>query len=167
MFHSFHFISNDRQGKKHDGEIDFLFYHPIEGIVVMEVKGGAIFYRENQWYQNGRPIEPVNQAIRNKYFVQNLLSEGLKRESTLRIALTFCFPTCQGKQELLVSMRGYVVTADSLPQIELMLEAILGDIQYKVITENLVPKEEDVLHRIENVFVPSLFPSRVRSSILP
>lgn len=145
VFHSFHFISNDRQGKKHDGEIDFLFYHPIEGIVVMEVKGGAISYLDNQWYQNGRPIEPVNQATRNKYFVQDLLSEGLKRPASLKIAHAFCFPTCQGKKEWPVSVRGVVVTADSLPQIELILRDILADTPYRATAENPIPKKEDVL----------------------
>ena len=146
VFHSFHFISNDRQGKKHDGEIDFLFYHPIKGIVVMEVKGGAISFRDNQWYQNERPIEPVNQATRNKYFIQDLLSEGLKRPATLKIAHAFCFPTCHGKREWPVSVRGLVVTADSLPQIELILKDILDDIPYRATADNPIPKKEDVLH---------------------
>ena len=145
VFHSFHFISDDRQGKKHDGEIDFLFYHPIEGIVVMEVKGGAISYRDNQWYQNDKPIDPVNQAKRNKYFVQELLTEGLKRECTLKIAHAFCFPSCQGSQNWPASMRGFVVTADSLPQIELMLKAMLDEIPYRATAENPIPKEDDVL----------------------
>ena len=146
VFHSFHFISDDPQGKKHDGEIDFLFYHPIEGIVVMEVKGGAISYRDNQWYQDGRPIEPVNQAVRNKYFVKDLLSEGLGRPVSLKIAHMFCFPSCRGSRIWPPDVRGFVLTGDSLPQIELLLKAILEDTPYRATAENPVPKKEEVLH---------------------
>jgi len=145
VFHSFHYISDDPKYKKRDGEIDFLFYHPIEGIVVMEVKGGAISYRDNQWYQNDHPIKPEDQAKRNKYFVHKLLTEGLKRECTLKIAHAFCFPSCQGSQNWPASVRGFVITADSLPQIELMLKAMLDDIFYRATAENPIPKEEDVL----------------------
>ena len=145
VFHSFHFISDDPQGRKHDGEIDFLFYHPIEGIVVMEVKGGAISYRDNQWYQDNRPIEPVNQAIRNKYFVMNLLSEGLGRHVTLKIAHVFCFPTCRGNRIWPVDVRGFVLTGDSLPQIELFLKAVLDETPYRATAENPVPRKEEVL----------------------
>ena len=99
VFHSFHFTSDDLQGRKKDGEIDFLFYHPDEGIVVMEVKGGAISYHDNQWYQDDRPIEPVKQTIRNKYFIVNLLSKALNRHVSLSVAHSVCFPGCHGKKD--------------------------------------------------------------------
>ena len=124
VLHSFHFTSDDPQGKKKDGEIDFLFYNPAEGIVVMEVKGGAISYHDNQWYQDNRPIEPVKQTIRNKYFIVNLLSKALNRHVSLSVAHSVCFPGCHGKKDWPAEVSGFVLTGDtglcqnSLPQHE-------------------------------------------------
>ena len=66
VFHSFDYVTRDLNRKRWDGEIDFLLYHPKKGMLVIEVKGGAISYRHGQWYQEDRPIDPVEQAKRNK-----------------------------------------------------------------------------------------------------
>jgi len=146
VLHSFHFTSDDPQGKKKDGEIDFLFYNPAEGIVVMEVKGGAISYRDNQWYQDDRPIEPVRQTIRNKYFIVNLLSKALNRHVSLSVAHSVCFPGCHGKKDWPAELSGFVLTGDTLPQIETFLKDVLNKTPFKPTAENPAPSEEEVLH---------------------
>ena len=55
VFHSFDYVTRDLNRKRWDGEIDFLLYHPQKGMLVIEVKGGAISYRNGQWYQEDRP----------------------------------------------------------------------------------------------------------------
>ena len=146
VLHSFHFTSDDLQGRKKDGEIDFLFYHPAEGIVVMEVKGGAISYRDNQWYQDDRPIEPVRQAIRNKYFIVNLLSNALNRHVSLSVAHSVCFPGCRGRKDWPAELNGFVLTGNALPQIETFLKDVLNKTPFKPTAENPAPSEEEVLH---------------------
>ena len=146
VLHSFHFTSDDPQGRKKDGEIDFLFYHPAEGIVVMEVKGGAISYRDNQWYQDNRPIEPVRQTLRNKYFIVELLSKALNRHVSLTIAHSVCFPSCNGKKDWPAELSGFVLTGDALPRIETFLKDVLNKTPFKPTAENPAPREEEVLH---------------------
>ena len=84
VFHSFDYVTRDQRLKRWDGEIDFLLYHPVKGFLVLEVKGGAISYRNGHWYQEDREIDPVNQAKRNKYAVRQLLEERLNRPSRRR-----------------------------------------------------------------------------------
>ncbi len=148
VFHSFHFTSDDLQGRKKDGEIDFLFYHPDEGIVVMEVKGGAISYHDNQWYQDDRPIEPVKQTIRNKYFIVNLLSAALNRHASISVAHSVCFPGCHGKKDWPAELSGFVLTGDTLPQIEVFLKYVLSKTPFKPTPENPAPSKEEVLHAL-------------------
>ena len=70
VFHSFDYLTRDLNRKRWDGEIDFLLYHPNHGFLVIEVKGGAISHRDGCWYQEDRQIEPIKQALRNKYAVK-------------------------------------------------------------------------------------------------
>jgi nuclease-like protein/AAA domain-containing protein len=46
------------------GEGDFVLAHPERGILLLEVKGGAIAQRDGTWFQNGRPLAkaPLDQA---------------------------------------------------------------------------------------------------------
>src|SRR5690606_4965594 len=46
-------------------EADFILFHPNYGILVWEVKGGGISYRNNQWYsQNNRGTYPIKDPIK-------------------------------------------------------------------------------------------------------
>lgn len=46
-------------------EADFILFHPNHGILVWEVKGGGISYRNNQWYsQNNRGIHPIKDPVK-------------------------------------------------------------------------------------------------------
>jgi hypothetical protein len=46
-------------------EADFILFHPNHGILVWEVKGGGISYRNNQWYsQNSHGIYPVKDPVK-------------------------------------------------------------------------------------------------------
>ncbi len=66
-----------------EGESDFVIAHPEMGFIVLEVKGGAIYYQAefDQWYSQDRtgenhPIKnPVEQARRNHYSLIDELSK--------------------------------------------------------------------------------------------
>lgn len=118
VFHSFDFVTRDKLLRLWDGEIDFLLYHPERGLLVLEVKGGAISYRDGQWYQEDRPIFPVRQAKHNKYVVMQLLQNKLKRTIPLRFAHAVCFPSCTGHRVWPAEAQGLVLTGDRLNCIE-------------------------------------------------
>lgn len=74
------------------GEVDFLIAHPNYGVLVMEVKGGAINIENGRWYstnQMGQTYEikdPCEQAERNRRALSNWLAED-PRTKTVSYAL--------------------------------------------------------------------------------
>ncbi|MBR2873897.1 MAG: NERD domain-containing protein [Lentisphaeria bacterium] len=118
VFHSFDYLSRDLEYKLWDGEIDFLLYHPGYGILILEVKGGTISYREGQWFQEERPIDPVEQAKRNKYAVRKLLEDKLFKIIPLKFAHAVCFPSCSKQNFWPPEAQDIVVTKELLPHIE-------------------------------------------------
>lgn len=119
VFHSFDYLTRDLSYKLWDGEIDFLLYHPVRGFLVIEVKGGTISYRNGQWYQEDRPIDPVEQAKRNKYAVRNLLENKLFRTSIpMKFAHAVCFPSCSSQTIWPAEAEDIVITKDNLESIE-------------------------------------------------
>lgn len=129
VFHSFDYVTRDLNRKRWDGEIDFLLYHPKKGMLVIEVKGGAISYRHGQWYQEGRPIDPVEQAKRNKYAVMRLLQESLQREFPMKFAHCVCFPSCGYGEVWPAEAQDIVLTGTGLPYIEKFATRLLDDAQ--------------------------------------
>ncbi len=86
----------EREGVK-DGEIDFVFYHPAHGIIVVEVKGGRIsldgetgqFYSLNRHGRSFLIKNPFQQAIvwRNR-FVRFLRANNIN----VPVSSAVCFP---------------------------------------------------------------------------
>jgi len=73
VLHGVSWLVRDRRHRDEDGELDFLLVHPRLGLMVLEVKGGAIGCRAGTWYSRSRsgeehPIKnPFDQARSNKY----------------------------------------------------------------------------------------------------
>jgi hypothetical protein len=86
-----------------DGEIDFVFYHPSYGIVVVEVKGGRVsldgqtgqFYSENRHGRSFAIRNPFQQAIsfRNR-FLRFLRSNDIQ----VPVSHAVCFPQVDEKE---------------------------------------------------------------------
>ncbi len=55
----------------HEGETDFLVFHPEKGIICIEAKAGNVRYSNGMWcYSDGKPMKhggPYNQASSNKW----------------------------------------------------------------------------------------------------
>lgn len=151
VFHSFDYLTRDLNRKRWDGEIDFLLYHPGKGFLVIEVKGGAISYRDGQWFQEDRVIDPVEQAKRNKYAVRKLLEEGLNRTIPLKFAHAVCFPSCKVQEIWPVEAQGIVITGDLFQQLEKIVNRILNDTQIPHDLCGSVPAE-DVLRILSPIF---------------
>ena len=151
VFHSFDYVTRDLNKKRWDGEIDFLLYHPQKGMLVIEVKGGAISYRNGQWYQEDRPIDPVEQAKRNKYAVMRLLQDSLHRAVPVKFAHSVCFPSCGVQNIWPAEAQEIVLTRDGLPYIEHFASKILADTQIPTTLYGTLPAEE-ILRVLSPVF---------------
>jgi hypothetical protein len=85
VFHSVAWQSLDADGRACDGEADFVIAHPHRGILVMEVKGGAIRHNPGtgRWIsldRSGRPHrikDPFAQARDSKYTLMHQLKAML------------------------------------------------------------------------------------------
>lgn len=79
VYHSWRWLKNiAQQGiKKYQGEGDFVLFHPNCGIIVVEVKGGTIEYRDDgKYYSNGDLIKnPEKQASDTKFDILTRLEE--------------------------------------------------------------------------------------------
>ena len=83
IFYSSHWQKHNVYDGVQEGEADFIIAHPEMGFIVLEVKGGAIYYKadSDQWYsqdRNGKnhPIKnPVEQARKNHYLLVDELSK--------------------------------------------------------------------------------------------
>lgn len=76
VFHSVSWLARDSQYGTEDREADFIIAHPDLGVLVLEVKGGAIRYDGimAQWFSNDIEIkDPVYQVRRAKYSLLDLL----------------------------------------------------------------------------------------------
>jgi hypothetical protein len=78
-----------------EGEGDFVIAIPDRGMLVVEVKGGAIEVRDGQWLQNGGPMDraPREQA---HSFARLLVGKLAERSgaSAPRFEVATAFPTC-------------------------------------------------------------------------
>ena len=95
VFHSFKTTTSSPQGFLRDGEIDFLILSPADGLLVLEVKSGAVVYdgTVRRWYLNGMPIrDPFEQAQTCKYKLKDFLRQRLGRPPTYTLAHAVCFP---------------------------------------------------------------------------
>ena len=53
------YVSRPREEGVSVRELDLLLIHPAHGIIVVEIKGGALERRhDGSWFQNGHPLEP-------------------------------------------------------------------------------------------------------------
>lgn len=92
--HSWRWIrsAHNNQGRKSQGEGDFVLFHTSYGIIVIEVKGGTIEFREDgKYYSNGSLIQdPAKQASDTKYeIIGRLKSKKLDTECRVHYCVWF------------------------------------------------------------------------------
>lgn len=131
VFHSFDFITRDGSSRR-VGEIDFLLYHPVFGLLVLEVKGGVIKHIDGQWYQDGHPISnPVKQALKNRFAVMQLFEKNNNNQPVpLRFAHAVCFPSLHAHDVWTPALDGIVVTRDDFDDLPSVCRRILEETQY-------------------------------------
>ena len=101
VFYSMHWQNYYPDTGVNEGEADFVIVHPGMGILVLEVKGGAIQYNaeRGQWFSQSRDggiheiKDPIEQGRRNHYEIKKTL-EKLPNwpDRPLNIWHAVCFP---------------------------------------------------------------------------
>jgi hypothetical protein len=96
VFHSIGWQKRNQFDCPQWGEADFAVYLPLYGILVIEVKAGAIHCRENKIYQENRHthqqkgIRPLQQAENSKYaFMERLRRKNIANRVWIQPAVWF------------------------------------------------------------------------------
>ena len=113
------------EGRGAESEIDFLCAHPQHGVVIIEVKGGEMLFRDGKWFQNGRLMDtsPVNQVKHNRYtIVRALRAQG---RLTYPVAHAVWFPACARVTSEPPELNGITLYAEDLLDPEPRLLAII------------------------------------------
>jgi hypothetical protein len=94
IFHSFCMQGKNKEGKLIDAEVDFVLFHRLFGMLVLEVKGGVIeFDGLGKSIQNNKEISsPEFQAKINKYNLKDLIRRRMNGDPKIRIAHAVYFP---------------------------------------------------------------------------
>lgn len=96
VFHSIPWQVRNPQSGARDGEADFVIVVPNRGVLIVEVKGGNIYYDggTRRWFSNDFEIkDPFEQATASKYSLLGLLKEQpFWRNRWLRMGHAVAFP---------------------------------------------------------------------------
>jgi thymidine kinase len=137
IFYSMHWQNFHDDWGVQEGEADFIIVHPDMGILVLEVKGGAVIYKSDQgkWFsqdRNGNNFEikdPVEQGRKNHYEIRNKL-ENLPNwpQSKLNIWHAVCFPHIYLKNQSLKPdlPREAIIDADDLNDITTAVKRVFS-----------------------------------------
>ncbi len=100
IFYSSHWQKHNLYEGVKEGEADFVIAHPEMGFIVLEVKGGAIYYKAEleQWFSQDRYgvsheiKNPVAQARRSHHFLQDELEKLPDWPKKVNFSHAVCFP---------------------------------------------------------------------------
>ena len=135
IFYSMSWQDFSTQTGFYEGEADFVIIHPEKGIIILEVKGGAILYKAevDKWYSQDREgdyheiKDPVAQARKSHYEIKKKL-ENLPGWSfrKLNIWHAVCFPNVYLRNESLKAdlPREAIIDADDLNDISKTIDRL-------------------------------------------
>jgi hypothetical protein len=101
VFSALHWTHKNSKGKFHDGEADFVLYHPDHALLVLEVKGGGIEFnpQTGKWFtipegQPPKPLKqsPLRQARSNLYAILKILRRHTGKHLPLSWGYGAVFP---------------------------------------------------------------------------
>ena len=110
IFHSFHW-QGSYKGRYKNGENDFMVYHPKKGLLIIEVKGGKIEFRDTQWQRvhHNNKIDilygaksPVDQLLQARGTMLQKLKTKLRTTNigvSIQIAVWFPNTQFQNKED--------------------------------------------------------------------
>ena len=109
-----------------EGEGDFVIAIPERGMLVVEVKSGAIEVRDGRWHQNGKPMDRAPREQGHAFarlLVQKLEERGVT--STPPFAVATAFPSCPfSNPPRQGDLDGAVIGQQDLPYLREALESM-------------------------------------------
>lgn len=162
--HSFHIHQVDNK-TLHEGEIDFIIFHPDKGMLLIEAKAGKVKLVNNTWYYgNDRPMKgggPYRQAATNRYKLQELFDNKRLSELWMRCKVlpVVWFPSVNRTYLRSLSLPAnanvqLTLTADDFENIESAVENIFKIDVYRMDATQLSGPE--VKSILLNVICPAL-----------
>jgi hypothetical protein len=101
VLYSFSWLTAGRDGRKHDGEADFVIAHAQKPLLVLEVKGGRVGRASGEWYSIDRSgsrhaiKNPVDQGRKGRFaLLEKLKSLPGLRERFVPIGHGVALPGC-------------------------------------------------------------------------
>ncbi len=137
-----------RAGARREGEGDFVLAIPKRGILVIEVKGGAIEVSGGHWLQNGRPMKeaPRDQASRYRKKLKSHVEKIHGDCPWIAVATAFPeTPFSQGPSEGAIA--GAVIGQQDLPYLDQALEALVAR-EFETIRPPRDRRWIDALHQL-------------------
>lgn len=104
IFHSFNWLTRNRQGTLMEGECDFVLLDPESGLLFIEVKGGSLAFDGREWVREvggkRRSLnkDPFAQASRGMHGVVDLVRRRFPRignELPFTYGFAVAFPDCR------------------------------------------------------------------------
>lgn len=103
VFHSFNWLTRNRQGTLMEGECDFVLLDPERGLLFVEVKGGSLVFDGREWVREvggeRRSLnkDPFSQAQRAMHDLVDLVKRRFPGTSDLPFTYGFAvaFPDCR------------------------------------------------------------------------
>lgn len=155
VFHSFDLLTYNRADKLVEGEIDFLIFSPVYGLLVLEVKSGEISYdgTKSAWFQNGMPMpkSPFEQASATKYQLLHFLTSKLGYAPQMTFSHAVCFPDVSEDMRDLPSGAdsAICITAKSLPGLAGSITRIMQGFKKSTLVEDRLTAD-----RIRRILMP-------------
>lgn len=138
IFHSYPWLRPNRdlsasQESLAEGEADFVIVHPRFGFLIVEVKGGHVFFdaASQRWDRHGARHEmkdPFRQAARNLHALEDIMrKQSFKNEPSLPLTRGHCviFPDCEWTGTPPPgAVHGNLFAASDLPKLGNRIEAL-------------------------------------------
>lgn len=114
------------------GEVDVMVLHPHYGLVVIEIKAGAVYIKDGTWhYASNRPmkISPPAQARRNRFEIHEKLAARIGKDAVQQLTITDAvwLPDVQWKATLPAEFpdRAFLLDRLNINQPEIALKKLL------------------------------------------
>ena len=140
------------------GEADAVIFHPQHGLIVLEIKAGAVYIKDGQWfYASGQSMSqsPCQQARRNRYALMEKLSAKIGKEALNQLTVTHAvfFPDVIWKSETPTELpsKSFLLDRQSLKNIE---NALLQIFKEANSVQKIWTKPQQ--HAIQQIFTPSV-----------
>ena len=116
------------------GEADAVVFHPQHGLIVFEIKAGAVSVKDGQWfYASGHRMSqsPCQQARRNRYALIDKLTAKIGKDAARTLSITHAvfFPDVLWKHDIPAELpsRSFLLDRQSLNNIESALLQIFKE----------------------------------------